>query len=372
VSYDGAAEPLGRSQVVAYLEKLAADCDIDLISFEKRGDSREPVATRLAEAGVGWHPLEYHRRPPVASTAVDVWRGTSRIRQISAQIDGPVILHARSYVAALMARRARVGERSRFLFDIRGFWADERVEGGMWRRNGFLYQLAKHYERRFFASADAVVTLTARSVDQIRAWMGSNDATIDVIPTCVDVDSFAGSKRNEGGARVVWAGTVGGWYDFSTGVALARELELPLTVLTRQVEEARVALDGLPADIRTVAAERMPHELAPGDIGLCTVRPSFSKLASAPTRVAEYLAAGMPFAVLDGVGDLDDLVAGERVGVSLSGSDPDAIVSGARELWALSADPETPSRCREVARRRFSIDRGVESYLQLYMRLADS
>ena len=51
VSYDGAAEPLGQSQVVAYLERLAADCDIDLISFEKPSDDRDAVGARLAESG---------------------------------------------------------------------------------------------------------------------------------------------------------------------------------------------------------------------------------------------------------------------------------------------------------------------------------
>ena len=141
---------------------------------------------------------------------------------------------------------------------------------------------------------------------------------------------------------------------------------MPLTVLTRQMDEARDALDGLAAEVKSVPVDRMPEELAPGDIGLCTVRPSFSKLASAPTRVAEYLAAGMPVAVLAGVGDLDELVAAEGVGVSLPGSDPSSIKAAAQELRSLSADPDTPSRCREVAQRRFSLHHGVEAYLRLY------
>ena len=146
VSYDGAAEPLGQSQVVAYLERLAADCVIQLISFEKPGDDRAPVRARLADCGVAWHPLVYHRGPPVASTVLDVVRGTRRIKQLAAGIEGTLILHARSYVPALMALRARLGERARFLFDIRGFWADERVEAGLWRRDGALHRIAKRYE----------------------------------------------------------------------------------------------------------------------------------------------------------------------------------------------------------------------------------
>src|SRR3954454_14113553 len=114
VSYDGAAEPLGQSQVVAYLERLAADCDIELISFEKPGDDRAAVGARLQAAGIRWSPLGYHRKPPVVSTAFDVVRGSRRIREIAARIEGPLILHARSYVPALMALRARLGGRGRF------------------------------------------------------------------------------------------------------------------------------------------------------------------------------------------------------------------------------------------------------------------
>ena len=369
VSYDGAAEPLGRSQVVAYLERLAVDCDIDLVSFEKHGDDRETVATTLATHGIAWHPLDYHRRPPVMSTALDIARGTRLVRRLAERAGGTPIVHARSYVPALMALRARRGARFRFLFDIRGFWADERVEGGLWPR-GALYRLAKRYERRFFAEADAVVTLTKSSVGQIREWMGPNRAPVEVIPTCVDVDRFSAARRGSRPARTVWAGTVGGWYDFPAGVALAREIGLPLTVLTRQVDEAKRALDGFPAEVRSVSVERVPDELAPGDVGLCTVRPSFSKLASAPTRVAEYLAAGMPLAVLSGVGDLDELVATEGVGVALPGSDGDSVREAAGRLRMLAADPETPERCRDAARRLFSVERGVESYLGLYRTLS--
>jgi glycosyltransferase involved in cell wall biosynthesis len=371
VSYDGAAEPLGQSQVVAYLERLAVDCDIELISFEKPGDERERVEEGLARAKIGWHPLTYHGRPAVASTALDVWRGARLIRELAAGIGQPLILHARSYVPALMALRASLGGRARFLFDIRGFWADERVDAGTWRRGGMLYRVAKRYERRFFAQADAVVTLTAASVPQIRSWMGSNGAPVEVIPTCVDLDRFRPNPPARRGPRVIWAGTVGPRYDFRAGVALARELGLPFTVLTREAEDARAALDGATdVDVRFVPSTEIPGELAAGDVGLSTMLPSFSKRASAPTRVGEYLAAGMPVAALAGVGDLDALLPEAGAGVVLPDSSAGSVESGAAELRALLRDPETPVRCRRLAEERFSLTDGVARYLELYKRLS--
>src|SRR5436190_11644208 len=66
VSYDGMLEPLGQSQVVAYLEKLAPGRRIHLISFEKSRDwqdkaRRQAMRERLAQAGIAWHPLRYHK-----------------------------------------------------------------------------------------------------------------------------------------------------------------------------------------------------------------------------------------------------------------------------------------------------------------------
>jgi glycosyltransferase involved in cell wall biosynthesis len=366
VSYDGAAEPLGQSQVVAYLEKLAAESDIELVSFEKPGDDRDPIRARLTAAGVGWHPLDYHGSPPVASTALDVRRGTRRIRELASRVDGPLILHARSYVPALMASRAKLGDRARLLFDIRGFWPDEKVEAGAWRSGGLLHRLAKRYEGRFFGEADAVVTLTEASLPQIREWMGRNRAPVEVIPTCADLQRFRLNPRRDGGPRVLWAGTVGPRYDFRGGVALARALGLPFTVLTREVAEARAALDGAVADVRAVRPAEIPAELAAGDIGLSTMLPTFAKLASAPTRIAEYLAAGMPVAALAGVGDLDRLLPEAGVGVTLPDGSEASIGAAAERLRSLAADPETPGRCRRLAEQRFSLERGVEQYLAIY------
>jgi glycosyltransferase involved in cell wall biosynthesis len=369
VSYDGAAEPLGQSQVVAYLEGLARECEIDLVSFEKPGDDPTAVAERLSAAGVRWHPLPYHRRPPAVSTAYDIRRGTAVVRRLAGRTEGPLILHARSYVPALIALRARPGERARFLFDIRGFWPDEKVEAGTWRSGGLLHRTAKRYEGRFFGEADAVVTLTEASIPQIRQWMGSNRAPIEVIPTCADLERFQVNPPREGGPRVLWAGTVGPRYDFRAGVALARELELPFTVLTREAADARAALDGAVADVRTVSPAEIPAELAAGDVGLSTMLPTFAKLASAPTRVAEYLAAGMPVAALSGVGDLDRLLPDAGVGVTLPDTSEDSIRGAAERLRSLSADAETPKRCRTLAEERFSLERGVEQYLALYKTL---
>jgi glycosyltransferase involved in cell wall biosynthesis len=365
VSYDGMDEPLGQSQVMAYLERLAESTDVTLISFEKAGADRAAVRERTAARGIRWVPLRYHRRPPVLSTLWDVARGRRALARESRRRAADIV-HVRSYVPAFIALPRRARRSARLLFDMRGFWADERVEGGLWRAGGALYRVAKGCERRFLAAADAVVTLSHASVPQIREWLGESPAPVQVIPTCVEVDRFADRPERPDGPHAVWSGSVGTWYRFDLAVRLARSLGLPLTVLTRETRLARDVLAGQPADVRSVRPSDMPDELFAGDVGLCLLRSSFSKTASTPTRFAEYLAAGMPVAVTPGVGDLEELVADEGVGVVVRAEDDASLGDAAEELKLLAGDPAVRARCRALARSRFDVEAGARAYAALY------
>lgn len=366
ISYDGVQEPLGQSQVLPYLERLAVDFKISLISFEKPDAADATVARRLNDAGIRWLPLRYHKRPPVLSTVRDMLAGARALRRELSRRDIRVV-HVRSYVPGAIALAGRL-RGARLLFDIRGFWVDERVEGGLWRRGGVLYRLGKRVEKRLFARADAVVTLTEASVPQIRRWLGPRDVPIVVIPTCAEVDRFADASAPRTEACTVWAGSLTTWYRFDLATRLAAAIDRPFLVLTRETDAARVAAPT--ATVRSVRPEAMPDNLRPGDIGLCLIRTSFSKQASAPTRLAEYLAAGMPVAVTPGVGGIEELVESEDVGVVIRDESPEGLVAAAERLEELASDPAVCARCTRIARERFSVDAGVDRYSALYRRLS--
>jgi glycosyltransferase involved in cell wall biosynthesis len=365
VSYDGACEPLGRSQVLPYLVRLAPTYDITLISFEKSTDEIGSLQTELEEHGIRWLPQRYHKRPPVLSTLLDVLRGR-RVLIRAGRETPPAIIHVRSYVPALMALRARRRIGGKLLFDIRGFWADERVEGGLWRKGGLLYRVAKRCERQFFSQADAVVTLTHASVPQIRSWTKGRSVPIDIIPTCVDLDRFGDRPARADGPHVVWNGSLGTWYRFDLTARVAAALALPLIVVTRQPDLARQLLGEYPAIVRSAAPDDVADELFAGDIGLCLIKSSFSKIASAPTRFAEYLAVGMPVLTTGDVGDLESIVDRHRVGVVLGGEGESAIAEAAAQLRSLASDPDLRERCRRVARELFDVEAGSRHYAAIY------
>jgi glycosyltransferase involved in cell wall biosynthesis len=287
----------------------------------------------------------------------------------AARGDKPLLVHVRSDVPALIALSARVLAEAKLLFDIRGFWADERVDGGLWPRNGILYRIAKRCEAGFFKRADAIVTLTAASVPVIRSWTGSRPVPIEVIPTCVDLHRFPMRPQRPDGPHAVWSGSISTWYRFDLVARVAAALGLPLTVLTREATLAREQLADCPASVLSVDPEEVPSRLFAGDVGLCLIKSSFSKIASAPTRAAEFLAAGMPLLITPGVGDLESIVDEHEVGVVLRGEDDRSIADAADRIRRLADDPAVPKRCRTVAQRLFDVDAGTARYGALYRAL---
>ena len=106
--------------------------------------------------------------------------------------------------------------------------------------------------------------------------------------------------------------------------------------------------------------------MAQADVGLCFVKPTEAKVASCPTKLGEYLACGLPVVATDGVGDVTDILEGNRVGVVLRHDDEPSWPAVAQRLEVLLQDPELKSRCRRVAKQQFGLAEGSQEYLRIY------
>jgi len=384
ISYDGMLEPLGQSQVLAYLERLAADRPIHLISFEKPEDwrdtaRRKTVEERIAKAGIGWHPMRYHRRPSAPATAYDIAAGSLRAISV-ARKHNVSIVHARSYVAGLMALAVKRATGAKFLFDMRGFWADERVDGGLWPADGALYRAAKKVERRLLLNADHVVTLTHASVQELEKLpcLHGRMPPISVIPTCADLDKFTIQGPPQRDPFVLgYVGSVGTWYllDEMLHCFRALQAELPdarLLFVNRREQaliRQRVRQVGIDENkVEIVAAEHddVPKLIGRMNAGMALIKPVYSKISSAPTKLAEYLGCGVPCLGNAGVGDVDDILESNRVGVALGDFSDTGIRGNVHRLIELTLDPDIQRRCRAVALELFSLERGVEGYNAIY------
>src|SRR5690606_9927852 len=131
-----------------------------------------------------------HKRLSLLATLWDIAVGTAGWRLVRRH--GLGIVHARSYVPRTMALLVKGLTGAKFVFDMRGFWVDERVDGGLWKRGGILYRGGKWVERKLLRSADHVVSLTHAGVREMRGfgYLQERMPPMTVIPTCADLDRF--------------------------------------------------------------------------------------------------------------------------------------------------------------------------------------
>ncbi len=387
ISYDGMLEPLGQSQVLAYLERLAHGRRIHLISFEKAADwgdaaRRGAMRKRLRQAGIAWHPLRYHKSPSAPATVYDIAIGSAlAIALVRRHRLG--LVHARSYVAAAMALAAKKLTGAAFLFDMRGFWADERVDGGLWPAGGRLYRIAKSLERRFLLAADHVVTLTHASEKEIRRfdYLADKGLPISVIPTCADLDRFSIQGPPPAQFVLGYIGSVGTWYLLDEMLQSFRLLrrDLPdarLLIVNRHEQQmireraSAIGVDVGALEITAAEHREMPSQIARMSAAMALIKPSYSKVASAPTKLGEYLGCGVPCLGNAGVGDMEAILNGKGVGVAVADLGPDGLEDGVARLIKLTRESDIRQRCRSVALSLFSIDSGVAAYAEIYRSIA--
>ncbi len=388
-------EPLVQTQVLPYLRAIVdGGVAVTLLTFEPAGagaDATEDMAAELRADGIEWHRRRYHKRPSLPATLLDIAVGALFVRR-QVRAGAVDVVHARSHVPAAMAvlGMGRGPARPRFLFDVRGFMPEEYVDAGVWPANGVLFRAMKAVEARLLRRADGLVVLTERARAILTAAAPS--VPIEVIPCCVDLATFpdptpaakeaAKRQLGLGGRRVVlYAGSTAGFYLFDEMVqfAVAARRADPSTfflVLTqREVDRvaSQVSAGGLaPGDfaVRTVPPYEMASHVVAADLALSFIPPTYSKQASSPTKIAEYLACGVPVVATAGVGDIDSQLAADRVGVLLDTLTPEGFADALARLQPILDAPDVAERCRATATRLFDLANvGAPRYVAVYDRL---
>tara|TARA_Y100001970_G_scaffold86868_2_gene109615 strand:- start:3935 stop:5131 length:1197 start_codon:yes stop_codon:yes gene_type:complete len=389
ITYDGLLEPLGQSQVLAYLEKLSSfqELDFHLISYEKPEDIKDlslvsSIQERTNKASIKWYKTIYHKKPTALATSFDILLGIfkSLYLVMRHRID---IVHARSYVPAFIALLLKKFTGIKFVFDMRGFWADERVDGGIWLESDNLYRISKWLERQFLLNADHVVSLTEAGVEEMKSfrYLNSNFPRITVIPTCSDLNKFKPYKVTKNKEFTLgYLGTVGTWYLFEETVKAFAELlkirpESNIFIINKGeheyiskcLEDKNIPLSRI--ELISSDYEEIPLLINKMDAAIFFIKPVFSKQSSSPTKLAELLGCGIPCLSNKGVGDMSRIIDAERVGISLGDFSESSIANGITNLISLSKEPDIKDRCINAAYKYFSLEEGVIKYKKIYKSL---
>ncbi len=392
-------DPLGQSQVLTYLFGLSnSGYKIHIISFEKPERFKQFGATIEEQCnlnGIVWHPLPYTKKPPVISTLYDLIKLYRTAKKINSVFHFK-LFHCRSQLTAMIGRKLAKQNNSKFIFDMRGFWVDERVEGNIWKLSNPFYKIIYTYlkkkEKELFLTADAIVSLTKKALPLIEKIQGKkiNHQLIKVIPCCADIDFFdpkSISLENKIALRkelhipkdafiLTYLGGIGTWYlcaemlDFFNRI-LIKFPDARFLFITQEEPELILKLArerNIPESLIIIkAAQRkdVPPLLSVSDVSVFFIKPSFSKQASSPTKQGELMSMGITLICNKGIGDTDQIVHDTNTGFVCS----DFTNESYDQAIAFLSKNNSIERCEEIrdnAKKYFSLKEGVQSYNQLY------
>jgi glycosyltransferase involved in cell wall biosynthesis len=281
------------------------------------------------------------------------------------------------------------------IFDPRGFYPEEGVVKHRWKESSLTFRIWKRVENYLLRRSDKVIALSQTFLERVAEVTEKTKCT--VIYASADLDRFrhAGELRQlrtqepeeNGKMTIVYVGGLGAWHDpgllakvFKViSQAFANARLLVITPYSREKLERVFQSVGLArGQYAIVSAEQdeVPGQLVAADFGIVPLREAGDHGAIGVvadtmigTKVAEYLASGLPIIVNKNVSGIRPLMERFKLGMFFDPDNLGAIIPGIRHISERYQDYQAD--CRLAASRYLSLDQTVRSYFDVYQELAD-
>lgn len=393
IAYHAASNPIMESQGFPYMRGLSREgIRYSLLTFEpkeKLADSIKLISE--LDMPLRWKHLAYHNKPRHLATFYDIAFGILIVAFIIKK-DKIKLLHARGFIAALIAFLPAKIFRIKILFDTRGLLADKYVCGGLLDKKGLTYKVMRLCEDMLIRRSDSFTIETnrhAKAIIDSQDFGTLNDTNgvlskMNVIPCCVDTDKFdyrLYAPRAENKFNLVFLGKIETWYlidkmlDFFV-VASKEIIPLKFTFITES-EPAHIyaairkkAIDESNITIRKVNPKEIPALLSDAKASVFFMN-TYKQYSFLPIKFGESLSCGLPVIINAGIGDCDEIVLEEKAGVVINDFSSREYERATKELTALfSEEDKLRQRCRDVAKKYLSLEMGVARYRDIYKKLS--
>jgi len=397
ISYDGLTDPLGQSQIIPYLAGLTKyGYQFTILSCEKPKrflSDKAHIEHILEPYPIKWVPIRYHKKPPVLSTIYDVIQLKRKAKQLH-QKEHFDLVHTRPGIPALIGLWMKNRFGVKFLNDIREFFADSRVDGGMWDKEHFfykkIYEFFKRKEDEAIAKSDGIVCLTYAAEKIIKQFKPFKiEIPIKVIPCSVDMDLFDPEKIDkdlklkfkkklgisENDFIISYLGSIGGWYLTEQMMKFCKIVNDKIAsskflfisphqheTIYKEAEKCGIPLQKI---IVTYAKRyQVPVLLSFSSYSLFFIKPCYSKLSSSPTKHGEIMAMGIPVITNAGVGDLEEIIEKYNSGVVLKQLSDKQFFQTAEGL--LKENKFDKKLIREGAAKFYNLENSITIYHEIY------
>ena len=126
LTFDGILDPLGKSQILPYLEKCKYNHNITIFSLEKKKKLKDNKKKYFYK-GFNWKFQIFNESKNII---VKLFFYTKLFFKINNQLMGNnyEIIHCRGLLPGLFGYLFKSIYKKKIIFDMRSFWVDERIE----------------------------------------------------------------------------------------------------------------------------------------------------------------------------------------------------------------------------------------------------
>lgn len=387
LSVDGLLDPLGQSQIFPYIDSLSKSnlfffvCTIENKNNKGKVESIKKIIEK--NRNIHWEYFFFSKKKGKFNRLKELVLLYYLVIKLVflKKID---ILHSRSYLPMFICALMKLIFKKKLIFDTRGSWFDERIEGGMLQNKGFdllLYKLLKKIEFYFFRLSDHIIFLTNNGSKKIQdSFIKGKE--ISIIPCAADYDLFKilndEEKKNlkkvlgfEEKFIITYSGSIGSWYNFDQIINffsnfLYQKANSHLIILTQSnIEKEYLNLPlNLNNKITFMSAKRrhIPDIIGLSDLTLSFIKNTSSKIFSSPTKIAESLGCGVPVVYNNGIGDLDQDMQDMKLGFRL---DEKGFINS-DDLEKIIFLKTKKSEIRENSFKKYSLENAVKKYIEIY------
>lgn len=387
MSVDGLLDPLGQSQIFPYIDGSSKRnlfffvCTIE--NKNNRGKVKNFKKIIEKNKNIHWEYFLFSKKKGKFNRLKELVLLYYLVIKLAftKKID---IVHSRSYLPMFICILIKFIFKIKLIFDTRGSWFDERIEGGMLQKKGFdflLYKLLKRIEFYLFKFSDHVIFLTNNGSKKIQNSF-IKGKQISVIPCAADYNLF--KIINEDHKKylkkilgfgekfiVTYSGSIGSWYNFDQIINffskfLYKNPNSHLIILTQSnIKNEYLNLPfNLNDKLSFMSAKRIhiPDIIGISDLTLSFIKNTPSKIFSSPTKIGESLGCGIPVVYNSGIGDIDEDMQEMKMGFRLN--EEGFVNSG--DLEKIIFFKMNKSEIRKNSTKKYSLENAVKKYTEIY------
>tara|TARA_B100001964_G_scaffold235828_1_gene296578 strand:- start:14 stop:1216 length:1203 start_codon:yes stop_codon:yes gene_type:complete len=386
LSYDGLMEPLGDSQILSYLKNISKEYKINLITFEKKNDLKniKKLSFYKKEANkynINWIYYKYSNYPKYISTFINISLGSFSCLNLFV-LKKIQIVHIRSYIPGFMVFIYFYLFKFKFIFDMRGFLPEEKIDRNNWSTNSLTYKFFKYFEKKLIKKSDKIVVLTYCGKKILQEKFNIDENNIFVIPTCVDTNIYLKKrniyKKNISNFTMAFVGSLNRAYNFDKMISLFKRILLidnNLKILFYCKDEYKNLYNKFISqgvsdnnfEIKFLNKKNLIKEMKNIDIGYFYLNKNYSINASFPTKIGEFFSTGTPILCNNFNDDISEIIKDNKIGLVFNDFDDEKKIYSS--LISILKDKFIINRCNEYAINNLSVNAGSKKYLNIYNNL---